>query len=158
MGDTAWFANLDLPRRREDLLLWKPYSPEAHPKCDHCDAIDASKTKEMPMDYAGVMGAPIAFLDKRNPDPFEIRNANDFKTHPEAPDKPRGLIQDEDGSINGKPAYARIFRAWRFFDIIPVSSPDYSSEAGGFFNAVTPAPPFGARKRTINALPASMSS
>ena len=70
--DISWFANLGIRKRREELILWKPYIPEAYPKYDDYDAIDANKTKETPKDYAGIMGVLISFLDKRNPDPFEI--------------------------------------------------------------------------------------
>ena len=67
-----WFTNLDSPKRHEDLLLYKTYSPVEYPTYDNYDAIEVSKTKEIPMDYPGVMGVPITFLDKYNPDQFEI--------------------------------------------------------------------------------------
>ena len=57
--------------------LWNPYSPEAHPKYDHCDAIHVNKTKEIPKDYAGIMGVPMPFLDKRNPEQFDIIGAKE---------------------------------------------------------------------------------
>ena len=104
----SWFTNLDIRKRREELILWKPYTPEAYPKYDNYDAINVNKTKEIPKDYAGIMGVPISFLDKHNPDQFEILNANDFKTNPAVPDKLHGLIKDKDGAIDGKPTYARI--------------------------------------------------
>lgn len=67
-----WFTNLDTPKRHEDLVLYKTYSPSEYPTYDNYDAIEVSKTKEIPMDYQGVMGVPITFLDKYNPDQFEI--------------------------------------------------------------------------------------
>jgi hypothetical protein len=67
-----WFTNLDFPKRHEDLILYKTYSPAEYPTYDNYDAIEVSKTKEIPMDYPGVMGVPITFLDKYNPDQFEI--------------------------------------------------------------------------------------
>ena len=67
-----WFTNLDHNKRHEDLILYKPYTPEEYPKYDNYDAINVDKTKEIPMDYPGVMGVPITFLDKYNPEQFEI--------------------------------------------------------------------------------------
>lgn len=67
-----WFTNLDHYKRHEELILYKEYSPEEYPKYDNYDAIEVSKTKEIPKDYDGVMGVPISFLDKYNPSQFEI--------------------------------------------------------------------------------------
>ncbi len=67
-----WFTNLDYEERHEDLILYKEYDPEEYPKYDNYDAINVDITKEIPMDYAGVMGVPITFMDKYNPDQFEI--------------------------------------------------------------------------------------
>jgi hypothetical protein len=64
-----WFTNLDFPERHEDLILYKSYNPEEYPTYD---AIEVGKTREIPMDYDGLMGVPITFLDKHNPDQFEI--------------------------------------------------------------------------------------
>ena len=54
------------------------------------------------------MGVPITFLDKHNPEQFEILSANDFRLHDGVPIKAHGLIKDKDGSIGGKPKYVRI--------------------------------------------------
>jgi hypothetical protein len=67
-----WFTNLDITKRHEDLILYKTYTPEDYPKYDNYDAINVDKTKEIPMDYQGAMGVPITFLDKYNPEQFEI--------------------------------------------------------------------------------------
>lgn len=78
MGNCCWFTNLDHQKRHEDLILYKNYSPEEYPKYDNYDAIEVSKTTNIPMDYDGIMGVPITFLDKYNPEQFEIiGNAND---------------------------------------------------------------------------------
>ena len=71
-GNICWYTNLDLPRRHEELILYKSYSPDEYPKYDNYDAIEVSKISEIPFDYFGVMGVPISFLDKHNPDQFEI--------------------------------------------------------------------------------------
>lgn len=67
-----WFTNLDYKERHEDIILYKCYSPEEYPKFDNFDAINVDKTEEIPCDYDGVMGVPITFLDKYNPDQFDI--------------------------------------------------------------------------------------
>lgn len=67
-----WFTNLDYEQRHEDLILFRNYTPEAYPKYDNYDAIEVSKTADIPCDYDGAMGVPITFLDKYCPDQFEI--------------------------------------------------------------------------------------
>ena len=54
------------------------------------------------------MGVPITFIDKYNPNQFEIVNANDFRKSSSVPTKDHGLIKDKDGVIDGKPTYVRI--------------------------------------------------
>jgi hypothetical protein len=71
-----WFTNLDYEARHEILTLYKKYTPKEYPKYDNYDAIEVSKTSDIPMDYDGVMGVPITFLDKYNPDQFEIVDIN----------------------------------------------------------------------------------
>lgn len=68
----CWFTNLDIAKRHEELILYKHYIPEAYPKYDNYDAINVDKVADIPCDYYGVMGVPITFLDKYNPDQFEI--------------------------------------------------------------------------------------
>ena len=70
-----WFTNMDYPQRHENLILYKHYTPEEYPKYDNYDAINVNVTNDIPMDYEGVMGVPITFLDKYNPDQFEIIGA-----------------------------------------------------------------------------------
>lgn len=67
-----WFTNLDHNKRHEQLDLYKTYNAEDYPKYDNYDAIECSKVAEIPMDYDGIMGVPITFLDKYNPEQFEI--------------------------------------------------------------------------------------
>jgi hypothetical protein len=93
-----WFTNLDYTERHEVLILYKRYTADKYPKYDNYDAIDVSKTADIPLDYDGVMGVPITFLDKYNPEQFEIiGNEYDLKI-----DKGRGYI-------NGKRMYGRLF-------------------------------------------------
>jgi hypothetical protein len=67
-----WFTNLEIQKRHEDLILFKAYNADDYPKYDNYDAINVNKTSDIPMDYYGVMGVPITFLDKYNPNQFEI--------------------------------------------------------------------------------------
>ena len=71
-AQAIWFTNLDIAKRHEDLILYKRYSPEEYPKYVNYDAIEVSKTAHIPVDYKGKMGVPITFLDKYNPEQFEI--------------------------------------------------------------------------------------
>lgn len=92
---TVWFTNMDHARRHEELSLWKRYSAEDFPTYDNYDAINVNKVKEIPRDYDGVMGVPITFLDKWNPEQFELV----------------GFRYGEDGKdlrVNGKTPYFRI--------------------------------------------------
>lgn len=67
-----WFTNMDNPNRHELLPLYKTYAPDEYPTYDNLDAIEVGKTGQIPCDYYGLMGVPDAFLDKYNPDQFEL--------------------------------------------------------------------------------------
>lgn len=68
----CWYTNLDHDKRYKELILYKKYNSEEYPKYDNHDAINVNKVVDIPMDYDGVMGVPITFIDKYNPDQFEI--------------------------------------------------------------------------------------
>lgn len=72
LGNAKWFTNLEIEKRRKKLILYKEYDPEKYPKYDNYDAIEVCPVKEIPVNYGGVMGVPITFLDKHNPDQFEV--------------------------------------------------------------------------------------
>lgn len=72
LGNACWFTNLDIAKRHEDLILYRTYSPDAYPTYVNYDAIEVGRTVDIPVDFAGAMGVPITFLDKHNPDQFEI--------------------------------------------------------------------------------------
>ena len=88
-----WFTNLDYQERHEDLILVNKYNKKEYPKYLNYNAINVAKTADIPADYRGVMGVPITFMDKYNPDQFEII----------------GLAADQreihDAIIQGKPTY-----------------------------------------------------
>ena len=67
-----WFTNIEDAKRNLPLDLYKKYNPKDYPKYDNYDAINVNKTSDIPMDYDGVMGVPISFLDKYCPTQFEI--------------------------------------------------------------------------------------
>ena len=67
-----WFTNLEYKSRHEDLILYKKFTKDEYPKYDNYNAININKTKDIPLNYKGVMGVPITFLDKHNPAQFEI--------------------------------------------------------------------------------------
>ena len=67
-----WYTNLDFNERHEDLILYKKYNEEEYPKYENFDAINVDVTKDIPVDYKGVIGVPITYIDKYNPDQFEI--------------------------------------------------------------------------------------
>lgn len=71
-GNICWYTNLEHNRRNTELDLYKKYSADEYPKYDNFDAIEVSKVAEIPMDYNGLMGVPITFLDKYCPTQFEI--------------------------------------------------------------------------------------
>ncbi len=103
VSGVVWFTNVDTKKRHEDIILYKNYVGNEHeyPMYDNCDAINVDKTKEIPMDYAGAIGVPITFIDKYNPDQFEILGLDDHTL--EYPNW-RGRGPD----LNGKPIYRRI--------------------------------------------------
>lgn len=71
-GNIGWFTNLDVAKRHEKLILWKKYTPEEYPKYDNFDAVNVNKVAEIPCDYDGIMGVPITYLGKHNPEQFDI--------------------------------------------------------------------------------------
>lgn len=72
-----WYTNLEHKKRHEELPLYKRYTPSEYPTYDNYDAIDVSKTDEIPTDFSGVMGVPITFFDKYCPDQFEVLGITD---------------------------------------------------------------------------------
>ncbi len=103
-NNCLWLTNLDNAKRHEDIILYKNYSPEEYPKYDNYDAINVDKTKDIPMDYDGAMGVPITFLDKYNPEQFEILGCSYDYGRPEGWDKDIKMS----GTINGVNVYKRL--------------------------------------------------
>jgi len=106
LGNACWFTNLDISKRHEELILYKLFNQDEYPKYDNYDAINVDKVKDIPMNYAGAMGVPITFMDKHNPDQFEIidgLNRYSILDGPTEETKGKYLAQ-----VNGKPIYVRI--------------------------------------------------
>lgn len=95
VSTSCWFTNLEVEKHKEDIVLYKKYDKDMYPKYDNYEGIEVSKVQEIPMDYKGVMGVPITFIDKYNPNQFEIV-------------KFRKGDDEKDLSINGKCPYFRI--------------------------------------------------
>jgi hypothetical protein len=98
-----WFTNLEHNKKNEKLILYKEYNEKDYPKYDNYEAIEVSKVKDIPINYKGIMGVPITFLDKYNQSQFDILGCN------------RGVNQDVNGIygkssyINGKETFKRLF-------------------------------------------------
>lgn len=94
-----WFTNLDHSQRYKELVLSKIYTSKEYPKFDNYDAINVNKVSDIPKDYNGIMGVPITFLDKYNPNQFKILGCTanpegcDIKKQPRS-EKVKGLIKD----------------------------------------------------------------
>lgn len=113
VSGVTWFTNLEHKKRHEELILYKEYNPEKfpneYPKYENYNAIEVSKTAEIPMNYDGVIGVPVTFMYKYNPDQFEIIGM--------AEDNGKGLSGEAAEwdrlnphcIINGKAMYKRIF-------------------------------------------------
>jgi hypothetical protein len=101
-----WFTNMDYPQRHENLILYKHYTPEEYPKYDNYNAINVDKVTDIPCDYNSAIGVPITFLDKYNPDQFEIIDGigrYSMLTGPTPETQGTYLTK-----INGQPKYARV--------------------------------------------------
>ena len=77
-----WFTNLECGSRHVELDLKMNYRPDLYPKYANFDAIEVGKTMHIPVDYDGLMGVPISFLDKFNPDRFEILGSSKTLSRP----------------------------------------------------------------------------
>jgi len=105
-GNILWYTNLDHKKRHEEIILYKKYNEAEYPKYDNYDAIEVSKVVNIPIDYEGVMGVPVSFMDKYCPEQFEIvgwSRHNDLNM-----DGGYWLGGKADATINGVEVYRRI--------------------------------------------------
>ncbi len=100
MGNICWFTNLDHKKRHEAIILYKKYDSKEYPHYDNYNAINVDKVEFIPDQYSGVMGVPITFLDKYNPEQFEIIGLDRYVK--DNPNYGHRFL------LNGKEKYARI--------------------------------------------------
>lgn len=110
LGNACWFTNLDIDKRHEELPLYTTYSKKLFPEYDNYNAIEVSRYKDIPDDYDGVMGVPLSFLERHNPQQFDIVGS-DYEVK-------QGLLPSiikrgwtgkiDRGYVAGKRCYARI--------------------------------------------------
>ena len=100
VSTSCWFTNFEVKKHKERVALYKRYTPEEFPRYDNYDAINVDRYHDMPYDYDGAMGVPITFLDKYNPEQFELIGIDRYVEGNKTPNK-RFMI-------NGKEIYARI--------------------------------------------------
>lgn len=99
-GNVCWFTNMNTTKRLEEMILTKNYNTIDYPTYDNLNGIEVSRVVNIPKDYKGIMGVPITFLDKYNPDQFEVLSCSAFAD----PDYfGCGAVY-----VNGKKTYARI--------------------------------------------------
>lgn len=116
VGLTRWFTNIEHSKRNQPLYLYKRYNAEKYPRYDNYNGINVDKVKDIPIDYDGVIGVPITFLDKYCPSQFAIIGCSyqygDCGKHIDG--KGWGV------SINGKDIYKRLFI--KQFEIVGLTS------------------------------------
>ena len=130
-GNICWYTNLDIKKRHEDFIFYKSYTPDEYPRYDNFDAINVNKTSEIPIDYYGIMGVPISFLDKYNPNQFEIIGTSTIDMSKGAP------------YIKGKRIYERILIRRK-----PVENRKYSEENYELGMVAEERPSYGSDKHT----------
>ncbi len=86
VSTSCWYTNLPVARHNEEIDLYKNYTPEEYPKYDNYDAINVDSYRSIPCDYYGIMGVPITFLDKFNPNQFELLGSTQRGCHELVPD------------------------------------------------------------------------
>lgn len=107
----CWYTNLDIDKRHEDLILYRRYKghESEYPKYDNYDAIEVSKVADIPEDYDGVMGVPITFLDKYNPQQFEIVGCSESEGHGLSNGLWDSASKTAQPLLHGRRTYKRLF-------------------------------------------------
>lgn len=107
-----WFTNLDHAERHRDLVLTCKYSPSRYPRYANFDAIEVGTTADIPTDYDGLMGVPISFIDKHNPDQFEIVGSSRTLSTPMSEIAKKGTYQPGGPRFylaDGRGGYRRLY-------------------------------------------------
>lgn len=117
VSGVVWYTNIDHKKRHEKLDLYKKYNAEEYPLYDNYNAINVNKTADIPLDYDGIIGVPVTFMDKYNPEQFEVIWQASGNTRASAPKdvlerlcyKPHKEDRGGCPVLNGKRLYSRIF-------------------------------------------------
>ena len=136
VSTSCWYTNLPVEKHKEFLDLYRHYTPEEYPKYDNYDAINVDTYRDIPCDYDGVMGVPITFLDKYNPNQFEIIWQASGNTYANAPKEileelkfnPNIKYGGGLGApvLNGKATYTRVLIRRRQPNTVPYKASDSS--------------------------------
>lgn len=108
VSTSCWFTNLPVKRHNEDLLLYKKFTREEYPEYDNYKAINVNTYTDIPCDYPGIMGVPITFLDKYNPEQFEILWTTDRGGDGFLEEYKKPWDRYDAPVLNGKGLYTRI--------------------------------------------------
>lgn len=114
VSGVVWYTNLDHNKRHEEMILVQRYygNETLYPNYANFDAIDVSKTQDIPVDYEGMMGVPITFLTKYNPEQFEIIGSSLSLSKPMFEIASKGSYQQGGPSFyisNGDNTYRRMY-------------------------------------------------
>ncbi len=138
VSGVVWFTNIEIKKRHEDLILFRTYEGNEHeyPKYENYNAINVDKVKDIPMDYKGEIGVPITFIDKYNPDQFEIIalgivGSIDFTSNKKME------IMDKAGRPTGKFTYNAKGTLYRLFNPETDKSPAFRDcESGELYSSI----------------------
>ncbi len=136
VSGVVWYTNIETTKRHEDLDLYKKYTPEEYPHYENYNAINVDKTSDIPMDYNGVMGVPITFLDKYSPDQFEIVDLGIVGSC-EFTNNKKMEILDKNGNGTGKFTYNAKGTLYRKFNPIKDKTPAFKDvETGKLYSSI----------------------
>lgn len=136
VSGVVWYTNIETTKRHEDLDLYKKYTPEEYPHYENYNAINVDKTSDIPMDYNGVMGVPITFLDKYSPDQFEIVDLGIVGSC-EFTNNKKMEILDKNGNGTGKFTYNAKGTLYRKFNPIKDKTPAFKDvETGELYSSI----------------------
>lgn len=131
-----WYTNLDYGKRYEDLILYKKYNEKEYPKYVNYEAINVDKVKDIPVDYDGVIGVPITFMDKYNPEQFEIISLGKVGSC-EFTSKRKMEILDKNGKPTGKYTVNAKGALYRKYDVEKDKKPSYRDvETGELYSSI----------------------
>lgn len=113
-GNISWFTNLSIEKETKPIKMTKKYDAETYPQYDNFKAINVDKVTDIPLDYYGIMGVPITYLNKHNKNQFEILglaagNTKNNGLNYNVEYNPSPLDRGGCGVINGVRKYSRVF-------------------------------------------------